>query len=230
MVILKGKWNTFQSSKHEMVMEIDSLPKLNSFFCFELELGIKIFSLGLTFLGHFPPSMILASFAGSFNNTFLWILYLPVLVNVYAFGLAVFSLQWNKTGLLLIPAIELAPIWSLFSLIYVMVAPVLELYQGTGDRAFIVALYSFFLIPLCLLYSSFLAYYWVGLMTLYSLKKPSGQSSLEIDPPTTSINEGECAARDKMNIEVINEIQCLQQQDLTQIYPDLEMEESTKGF
>ena len=75
-----------------------------------------------------------------------------------------------------------------------------------------------------------LAYYWVGLMTLYGLKKPSGQSSLEIDPPTTSINEGECAARDKMNIEVINEIQCLQQQDLTQIYPDLEMEESTKGF
>ena len=134
--------------------------------------------------------------------------------------------------LLLIPAAQLAPIWSLFSLIYVMLVPVLELYQGTGDKAFIFALYSFFLIPLCLLYSSFLAYYWVGLMTLYGLKKPSGQSSLEIDPPTKSINEVErgCSARDKMNVEVINEIQCLQQQDLTQIYPDLEMEESTKGF
>ena len=71
-------------------------------------------------------------------------------------------------------------------------------------------------------------------MTLYGLKKPSGQSSLEIDPPTTSINEvdseGECSARDKMNVEVINEIQCLQQQDPTRTNPDLEMEESTKGF
>ena len=49
-------------------------------------------------------------------------------------------------------------------------------------------------------------------MTLYGLKKPSGQSSLEIDPATTSINEvdseGGCSTRDidKMNVEVISNI------------------------
>ena len=168
MVILNGKWNTFQRSKHEMVMEIDSLPKLNSFFCFELELGIKIFSLGLTFLGHFPPSLILASFAGSFNNTFLWILYLPVLVNVYAFGLAFFALQcfrWKIARVLLIPAAILASTWSFVCLIYIV-----PIWVRVGSTEYftveVVVILSLYL----LLEAILLAYYWVGLMALYHHK------------------------------------------------------------
>ena len=110
---------------------MDSLPKLNSFCCFKLEPGIKIFTLVLLLLGYLPPSFIMAWLAD--NTTFLWIVYLPVLVNAIAFGLASFALQWNKTRQLLIPATALALIWSLFSLIYVvMVVPVLELQSGTG--------------------------------------------------------------------------------------------------
>ena len=118
------------SEKQARVMIMDSLLKLNSFFCFNLELGIKIFTLVLALLGYLPPSFIMAWLAD--NTTFLWIVYLPVLVNVIAFGLASFALQWNKTRELLIPAAVLAPIWSLFSLIFVMVVPVLELQSGTG--------------------------------------------------------------------------------------------------
>ena len=210
------EWNTFQRSKHEIM---DSLPKLNSFFCIKLELGIKICTLVLALLGYLPPSLILAWLAG--NTTFLWIVYLPVLVNVYTFGLASFALQWNKPRLLLIPAAALTPIWSLFSLVFAMMVPVLELQSGTG----LIVLHLLFVIPLVLLHSILLAYYWVGLMNLYGLKKPatkpSGRRSLEMDPPMTSINEVDSKGDNKMKeiivdikeslAEIENKISSLQQ-------------------
>ena len=158
---------------------MDSLPKLNSFCCFNLEPGIKICTLVLALLGYLPPSFILAWLAH--NTTFLWIVYLPVLLNVIAFGLAFFALQWNKTRLLLIPAAELAAIESLFSLISAIMLPVLEVQSGTG----VDYLQLIFVIPFFLLHSMLLVYYWVGLMNLYVLKKPatepSGRRSLEMD-------------------------------------------------
>ena len=209
-VILKGMWYTFQRSKHEMMMVIDSLPKLNSFFFIKLELGIKIFSLVLTLLGYWPPSLILAFAVGFYDNTSPWIVYVPVLVNVITFGLASFALLWNKTRQLLIPAAVLAPFWSFFSLIFVMVVPGLQLESGNGDGAFIFAVHLILLIPLFLLYSILLAYYWVGLITLYGLKKPavkpSDQGSLKIEDPATTNevdNKGGSSAHNKMNIKEI---------------------------
>merc|ERR1719481_1890456 len=135
---------------------MDSLPKLKSFLGIELELGIKIFSLVLT---------LLALVAAIFSGTYIWIGAGPSLATLcaVAFGLAFFALQWNKTRELLIPAAVMAPILSLAGLI--LFFWVLVDHYSTA-KAIIVALIFLFEAIVS-------AYYWVGLMTLYELKKPS---------------------------------------------------------
>ena len=146
-------------------MAMVSLPKLNSFLCFEVKLGIKILSLVLIVLGFWPPSLILAMVAGSFDNSYFWIVNVPIPVNVITFGLAFAALQWNKTRVLLIPAAVLAPIWSIVSLIC-FVGFVQAVVKQPNELTVFFAL-------LFLLDSILLAYYWVGLITLYGHKKPA---------------------------------------------------------
>ena len=142
-------------------MVMDSLPKLKSFFGLKLELGMKIFTLLVTALGYYPASMILAMLSSwFFDNNFLWVVYLPILVNVIVFGLAFIALQWNKTRKLLIPAAVLAPIWSLVGLICIIMIGM----EGSAVAVIITLLF--------LLYSILIVYYWVGLITMYGLKKP----------------------------------------------------------
>ena len=107
---------------------------------------------------------VLALVAAIFSGTYIWIAAGPSLatLSAIAFGLAFFALQWNKTRELLIPAAVMAPILSLVSLIFF----IMVLVNQTSVGAIIIAL-----IYLC--EAIFAAYYWVGLMTLYDLKRPA---------------------------------------------------------
>ena len=138
-----------------MVMIMDSLPKLKSFFGIELELGVKIFSLG-------------ALVAAIFSGTYIWIVDRPTLatLSAVAYGLAFFALQWNKTRKLLIPAAVMSLILHYGSiLVSLNFFFVMVLVQKTSAGAVVIAL-------LYLLEAILSAYYWVGLMTLYRLKNP----------------------------------------------------------
>ena len=123
------------------------------------ELGIKIISLVLA---------LLAVLAFIFSGNTIWIAAGPSLATTSAisFGLAFFALQWNKTRELLIPAAVMAPILSLVSLIFFIIILVDVLPLWYSASAIIAAL-------IYLLEAIFSAYYWVGLMTLYDLKKPT---------------------------------------------------------
>ena len=143
------------------ITEMDFLPKLNSFFGMKLELGIKIFSLVLAILGWVPPSCILTIVNDFYDNTSIWITQVPIPINLITFGLAFFAVQWNKTTAFLLPAAVLAHIWSLVSVVCFIVMLVLY-----GDIP-----YTGVIVPLVFLLDSILlAYYWVGLMTLYIKK------------------------------------------------------------
>ena len=106
---------------------------------------------------------VLALVAAIFSGTYIWIAAGPVLatLSAIAFGLAFFALQWNKTRELLIPAAVMAPILSLVSQIFF----IMVLVNQTSVGAIIIALIYLFEAILA-------AYYWVGLMTLYDLKRP----------------------------------------------------------
>ena len=143
------------------ITEMDFLPKLNSFFGMKLELGIKIFSLVLAILGWVPPSCILTIVNDFYDNTSIWITQVPIPINLITFGLAFFAVQWNKTTAFLLPAAVLAHIWSLVSVVCFIVMLV-----RFGDIP-----YTGVIVPLVFLLDSILlAYYWVGLMTLYIKK------------------------------------------------------------
>ena len=103
------------------------------------------------------------------GNIILWIGSGPILatLSAIAFGLAFFALQWNKTRDLLIPAAVMAPILSLVSLIFFIIILVDVSSLWYPARAIITAL-------IYLVEAILSAYYWVGLMTLYDLKKPTG--------------------------------------------------------
>ena len=109
------------------------------------------------------PALILL--VSIFSVAYIWFYTRPILatLSAIAFGLAFFALQWNKTRELLIPAAVMAPILSLASLI--LFFWVLVDHYSTA-KAIIVALIFLFEAIVS-------AYYWVGLMTLYELKKPS---------------------------------------------------------
>ena len=131
-----------------MVMIMDSLPKLKSFFGIELELGVKIFSLVLT---------VLALVAAIFSSYLVadifsaWLVAGPTLatLSAVAFGLAFlvakdfseeFALRWNKTRKLLIPAAVMSPILSLVSLIFFVMVLVKKTTAGISICPFAVFL------------------------------------------------------------------------------------------
>ena len=109
------------------------------------------------------------------GNSILWIGSGPILatLSAIAFGLAFFALQWNKTRDLLIPAAVMAPILSLVSLIFFIIILVDVSSLWYPARAIITAL-------IYLVEAILSAYYWVGLMTLYDLKKPTGIPNVDV--------------------------------------------------
>ena len=157
---------------------MDFLPNLNKLFCIKLELGIKIFSLVLIVLSvlpYWPPALILVFVPGFRDTCYMCTVYLPLLVNALTFGLASFALQclqWNKARVLLIPAAFLAPIWSFVCLICIVPSFVSGMMSGMMGVIF--SLYF-------LLDSILLAYYWVGLISLYRNKNMPSDSSLLVN-------------------------------------------------
>ena len=175
------------SEKQARVMMMDSLPKLNRIFCINLELGIKIFSLVLivlSMLPYWPPALILIFIPGFYGDDsgndhgFAWIVLVPLLVNAITFALASFALQclsWKKARVLLMPAAVVAPILSFVCLICIVPVFVSGMY---GSIALGVILTLYFLLD-----SLLLAYYWVGLVSLYRNKNMPSDSSLLINEP-----------------------------------------------
>ena len=131
-----------------MVVIMDSLPKLKSFFGIELEVGVKIFSLVLPVL-----ALVAAMFSDHLDAAVysVWIFAGPILatLSAVAFGLAFlvakdfseeFALRWNKTRKLLIPAAVMSPILSLVSLIFFVMVLVKKTSAGISICPFAVFL------------------------------------------------------------------------------------------